>query len=64
MLLMGLRSANHRLGKIVLIADSCLVGMAAVLIALKNRGSGAILAAYGSALIPNFILKRRFPPTS
>jgi hypothetical protein len=48
----------------VLIADFCLVGMAAVHSALKDRGSGAAPAAHGSTLIPNFILKRRFPPTS
>jgi len=46
------------------LAEGYFVGMAAVLIALKDRGSGAIPAAHGSALIPNFILKRRFPPAS
>ena len=36
----------------VLSADSWSVGIAAVLIALKDRGSGAIPAAHGRALIP------------
>ena len=45
----------------MLIADSCLVGMVAVLIALTERGCGAIPTTHGSALIPTFSLKRRFP---